>query len=76
MFGIPLRNKRDKEDEPTCVVANYVKIDSTLDKKQSSIAYYFTKCCVATGIIAFAWIDGKNNNADTLTKRLTESVRD
>ena len=62
MFGIPLRNKRDKEDEPTCVVANYVKIDSTLDKKQSSIAYHFTRYCIRSGIIAQEWIDGEKND--------------
>ena len=71
ILGIPLRNKTDQEDEPTCVycdnktvVTNGMKIESTLDKKHSSIAYHFTRYYVAAGIIALAWIDGKNNFAD------------
>ena len=48
MFGIPLRRNTDKEDEPTClycgnktVGTNGIKIETTLDKKYSSIAYHF-----------------------------------
>ena len=83
MFGIPLRAEDSKEDEPTkvycdnkSVVRNASRIESTLDKKHSSIAYHFTRYCVAAGIIVIGWIDGKNNIADAFTKRLPELVRD
>ena len=83
MFGIPLRSKDSEEDEPTrvycdnkSVVGNACRIDSTLDKKHSSVAYHFTRFCVAAGVIVLGWIDGKQNIADALTKRLPEVVRE
>ena len=82
MFGIPLRAEDSDEDEPTkvycdnkSVVQNASHVESTLDKKHSSVAYHFTRYCVAAGIIILGWIDGKNNIADAFTKRLPEAVR-
>ena len=82
MLGVPLRSEKDRDDEPTCiycynksVVSNGIRVESTMDKKHVSIAYHFTRFCVAAGIIALSWIDGRENIADALTKRLPENVR-
>ena len=83
MFGVPLKSDDSEEDEPTCVycdnkivIRNGMRIESTLDKKHSSVAYHLTRWCVAAGIVALSWIDRKRNIADALTKRLPEGVRD
>lgn len=78
MFGIPIM-----EDEPAhvfcdneSVVKNSSMIESTLNKKHSSIAYHYVRWNVAAGVIAVSWIDTKFNIADAMTKRLAEAVRD
>ena len=78
MFGIPILN-----DEPThvlcdneSVVKNSTKVDSSLHKKHSSVAYHFTRWCVAAGIVTIGWIHTAENLADAMTKRLSEPVRD
>ena len=78
MFGIPIVN-----DEPTyilCdnegVVKNSSNVESTLNKKHSSIAYHFARWNVATGVIAIEWVPSGENLADAMTKRLSESSRD
>ena len=82
MFGVPLRSEKDRDDEPTCiycdnksVVSNGIRVESTMDKNHVSITYHFTRFCVAAGIIALSWIDGIENIADALSKRLPENVR-
>ena len=78
MFGIPILNKDatnlfcDNES----VVKNSTNVDSTLNKKHSSVAYHFARWCVAAGICALGWIPSTENLADAFTKRLPESIRD
>ena len=78
MFGIPIIN-----DEPSyilcdneSVVNNSTKVESTLNKKHSSVAYHYVRWAVAAGIISVAWIRTGENLADALTKRLSETSRD
>ena len=78
MFGVPL-----KKGEPChvfcdneSVVKNTNNVESTLNKKYSQIAYHFVCWCVAAGIVSVTWINGKENLADALTKRLSHTVRD
>ena len=79
MFGIPL-----SEDHPeTCIlcdneslVKNSTRVESTLNKKHSAIAYHFTRWNIAARVCKIAWIATGENIADALTKRLPEATRD
>ena len=78
MFGIPMI-----DDEPSyvlcdneSVVNNSTKVESTLNKKHSSVAYHYVRWAVAARIISVAWIPTGENLADALTKRLSETSRD
>ena len=82
MFGVPLRGERDYDYEPTCIYcdnksifSNGMRVESTMTKKHVSIAYHFTRFCVAHGMIPLSWIDGCENIVDVLSKRLLENVR-
>jgi hypothetical protein len=76
-FGVPL-----PQGEPTyvycdneSVVRNTTNVESTLNKKHSSIAYHHCRWSVAAGIITIAHIRTHENLADGFTKRLPASVR-
>jgi hypothetical protein len=76
-FGIPL-----PQGEPTyvycdneSVVKNTTSVESTLNKKHSSIAYHHCRWSVAAGVITITHISTHDNVADCFTKRLPASVR-
>ena len=78
MFGIPM-----VDGDPTfvlsdneSVVNNSTKVESTLNKKHSSVAYHYTRWATAARIISVAWVPGNENIADAMTKRLSETTRD
>ena len=78
MFGIPIYN-----DEPTyilcdnnSVVTNTSNVESSLNKKHSSIAYHFSRWNVAAGVCKVAWVPTGENIADAMTKRLSVMVRE
>ena len=78
MFGIPIYN-----DEPTyipcdnnSVVTNTSNVESSLNKKHSSIAYHFSKWNVAVGVCKVAWVPTGENIADAMTKRLSVMARE
>ena len=54
-------------------VNNSSKIESTLDKKQSSIYYHLVHHNVAAVVIKIVWILTTDNVTDALTKRLMEA---
>ena len=58
------------------VVNNSTKVESTLNKKHSSVAYHYTRWAKAARIISVAWVPGNENLADAMTKRLSETTRD
>ena len=79
MFGIPI----SKEHPDTCIlcdneslVKNSNNVESTLNKKHSSIAYHFARWNVASRVCKIAWVATGENIADAMTKRLSEAVRD
>ena len=79
MFGIPIA----EEHPATCiycdnegVVKNSTRVDSTLNKKHSEVAYHFTRWNVAAKVCTLAWIETSLNIADAMTKRLASGVRD
>jgi len=59
-----------------CVVKNCTLLESTLAKKHNAIVYHTVRWNVAAGVISVAWINGKNNLADAMTKRLPETTRE
>ena len=84
MFGILIAtNPNSGEAEPArifcdneTVVKNSSLVESTLNKKHSSIAYHYVRWNVAAGIALLAWIASGENIADTYTKALAKVVRD
>ena len=77
MFGIPMVN--DHATNIFCdnesVVKNSTNVDLQLNKKHSSVAYHFTRWCVAAGVIALSWIETAENQSDAFVKRLVEAKR-
>ena len=76
-FGIPV-----PQGEPTyvycdneSVVKNTTNVESTLNKKHSSIAYHHCRWSVAAGIISLTHISTHENIADCFTKRLPSGTR-
>ena len=76
-FGIPM-----PKGEPTfvycdneSVVKNTTNVESTLNKKHSSIAYHHCRWSVAAGVITLAHISTHENLADCFTKRLPVHTR-
>jgi len=76
-FGVPL-----PQGEPTfvfcdneSVVKNTTNVESTLNKKHSSVAYHHCRWSVAAGIITVTHISTHDNIADCFTKRLPSSTR-
>lgn len=76
MFGIPLEGLTRIFCDNESVVKNNAKVESTLNKKHSAIAYHYCRWNVAAGITTVGWIKSKENLADAMTKLLAEQVRD
>jgi hypothetical protein len=76
MFGVlidqPIQVLCDNES----VVKNSTKFESSLNKKHNSIPYHVTRNAVAARMITVGWINGKENLANALTKRLSAPERD
>ena len=76
MFGIRIDGPATVFcDIKTCVDCSS-KMEATLNKKHSSLAYHAVMNTVATGIMRVAWIESSENLADPLTKQLTASQRE
>ena len=78
MFGVPLPKGTPSHIfcDNESVVKNSTRVESTLNKKHSSVAYHYIRWCVTAGIISVAWVRSQDNLSDALTKRLSETVRD
>jgi hypothetical protein len=76
-FGIPM--PQGKPANVFCdnesVVKNTTNVESTLNKKHSSVAYHHCRWSVAAGVISLAHISTHSNLADCFTKRLPVSTR-
>ena len=57
------------------VVDSSSKLESTLNKKHSSITYHLVRCNLAAGIVPIGWVEGISNIADALTMRLAAARR-
>ena len=58
------------------MVTNTSDVESSLNKKHSSIAYHFARWNVAAGVCKVAWVKTGENIADAMTKRLSVTARD
>ena len=76
MFGVPIDGAANVIADNDSVVKNSKKIDSSLNKKHSSIAYHAVRWSVAARIMRVGWIRSEENIADAMTKRLTAAKRD
>ena len=56
-------------------VKNSSKVESTMNKKHSSISCHLVRQNVAAGVAKIEWILKANNISDSLTKRSTEAKR-
>jgi hypothetical protein len=81
MFGIPVADESQcNPDHIFCdnetVTKNATLVESTLNKKHSSIAYHCVRWNLAAGITSIAWVPSGENLADPFTKILNETARD
>ena len=79
MFGVPFDHEQP-ETRILCdnegVVKNTSKVESTLNKKHSAVAYHFARWNVAAKVCLVAWVPTAENLADAMTKRLPAAKRD
>lgn len=75
MFGIPFEGPTHVFSDNESLTKNVSRVESTLNKKHSSIAYHLTRWSVAVGETTIAWIKGTENIADGFTKLLPETTR-
>ena len=76
MFGIPIDGITDMLTDNESVMKNTSKIDLSLNKKHSSIAYHAVRLSVAAGVLRVGWVNTHENIADAFTKRLSAQKRD
>ena len=76
MFGVPVLEETKILCDNLSTVRNSSRIESTLNKKHSAIAYHAVRWAVAAGIILVGWIETGCNIADPFTKRLTHMQRE
>jgi hypothetical protein len=74
MFGIPIAGPANVFCDNDSAVANCMKPESTINKKQNAIAYHKVREGVVVGIIRVAWEASNTNLADLLTKPLKASA--
>ena len=76
-FGVPLPQGKPAHIfcDNESVVKNTTNVESTLNKKHSSVAYHHCRWSVAAGVITLAHISTHSNIADCFTKRLPVSTR-
>ena len=79
MFGVPIHEENSAMHifaDNQSMVKNASYVESTLNKKHSSVAYHFTRWNVAAKVCTVAWIETGRNIADAFTKRLSAGVRE
>jgi hypothetical protein len=74
MMGIPIDGPTYMFGDNASVVTSGTIPHSTLSKRHVALAYHRVREAVATGVIIFLHIEGKENPADILTKFLPHTV--
>ena len=75
MMGVPIDGATRVYCDNESVVKSTTRPESTLKKKHNAINYHRAREAQAAGHIQVAWIDGKENLADVLTKVLVGERR-
>ena len=75
MFGVPMEGATNIFCDNEAVYKNSSTPESTLNKKQHSIAYHYCRSNVAMGVCRLAKEDTKTNLADLFTKCLAAIKR-
>ena len=75
MMGVPIDGATKVYCDNDSVVKSTTRPESTLKKKHNAINYHRAREAQAAGHIRIAWIEGKNNLADVLTKVLVGERR-
>jgi len=75
MMGVPIDGATKVYCDNDSVVKTTTRPESTLKKKHNAINYHRAREAQAAGHIRVAWIDGKHNLADVLTKVLVGERR-
>ena len=76
MFGVPIMEETKVLCDNMSAVNNSSKVESTLNKKHSAVAYHAVRWSVAAGVIKVGWIETGLNIADPFTKRLSVIQRE
>ena len=76
MFGVPLEGPTDVFCDNEAVFKNTSRPESTLKKKQHSIAYHKSREAVASGTIRVAKEGTATNLSDIFTKTMSQANRD
>ena len=74
-MGVPIDGSTKVYCNNESVVKSTTRPESTLKKKRNAINYRWAREAQAAGHIQVAWIDGKENLADVLTKVLVGERR-
>jgi hypothetical protein len=72
-MGVPIEEYSWLLGDNQSVITQSTIPSSVLTKRHNALAYHRVRWAVATGLIKFVKIDGKENPADMLTKYLTYS---
>ena len=76
IFGVPIVGETKVYCDNMSTVNSSSKLESTLNKKHSAVAYHAVRWAVATGVIVVGWIETGLNIADPFTKRLSMTQRE
>ena len=67
MFGIPIDGPANVLNDNLSAVGNSSKLESTLSKKNSLVAYHLVRWNVAAEVMKVGWIESTSNLSDALT---------
>lgn len=75
MFGIPVHGPTHVFSDNEILTKNTSRVELTLNKNHSLIAYHLVIWSVAAGEVTVAWIKDTENISNAFTKILSETTR-
>ena len=76
MFGVPLMGPTEVFCDNNSLVLNTSNVESKLNRKHNSLAFHAIRWSVAAEIMRVAWIDGRENISDAMTKILSKEDKE
>ena len=76
MFGVPLMGPTEVFCDNNSLVLNTSNVESKLNRKHNSLAFHAIRWSVAAEIMRVAWINGKENISDAMTKILSKEDKE